>query len=175
MTSALGGVGTGTGPVRSCVVDDAPVIRIAGPADVAALAALRRAWTAEDDGPGADEGGADEGFEARFGDWFERESARRVFWLAEAGGIPAGMVTLVTFERMPRPGRDPGAWGYLSNAYVAPAHRSRGIGSALLRALLAHAAERGFTRVVLHPSERAVPLYQRFGFAAASDLLVREM
>ena len=55
----------------------APVIRIAGAADAPALAALRRAWTAEQYGP-AD----DEGFEARFLDWFEigRASCReRVF------------------------------------------------------------------------------------------------
>ena len=151
-------------------MDDAPLIRIAGPADVAALAALRRAWTEEDYGRTADEG-----FEARYAEWFGRESGRRVFWLAEAGGAPAGMVTLVTFERMPRPGRDSGSWGYLSNAYVAPGQRSRGVGSALLEALLADAAERGFIRVVLRPSERAIPLYQRFGFAAENDLMVREM
>jgi hypothetical protein len=29
--------------------------------------------------------------------------------------------------------------------------------------------------VVLCPSARATPLYQRFGFAAGSDLLVREL
>ncbi len=51
----------------------APVIRIAGAADAPALAALRRAWTAEQYGPVDDEG-----FEARFLDWYERESARRV-------------------------------------------------------------------------------------------------
>ena len=51
----------------------APVIRIADAADAAALAALRRAWTAEQHGDVDDEG-----FESRFLDWYERESARRV-------------------------------------------------------------------------------------------------
>ena len=59
----------------------APAIRIADADDAAALAALRRAWTAEQHGH-AD----DEGFEARFLDWYERESGRRVSWVAEVRG-----------------------------------------------------------------------------------------
>ena len=79
----------------------APVIRIAGAADAPALAALRRAWTVEQYGE-AD----DEGFEARFLDWFERESARRVTWVAEVPGAVVGMVNLAAFDRMPGPGWD---------------------------------------------------------------------
>lgn len=145
-------------PVRSSLVTE-PVIRIAGLADTPALAALRGAWTADQSGP-AD----DQGFEARFRDWYERESARRVTWLAEVSGEPVGMMNLAVFERMPRPGRDPGAWGYLGNAFVLAAYRDQGIGSQLMRALLAYADDHGYLRVVLSPSERSVPFYQRFGF-----------
>jgi len=146
----------------------APVIRIAGAADAAALAALRRAWTAEQDGSVGDEG-----FEARFLDWYERESARRVAWLAEAAGEAVGMMNLAVFERMPSPGRDAGSWGYLSNAFVLAAHRDQGIGSLLLRALLAYADDRDYVRVVLRPSARSVPFYGRLGFSASDSLLVR--
>ena len=145
-----------------------PVIRMAGAADSAALAALRRAWTAEQYGPVDDEG-----FEARFLDWYERESARRVAWLAEAAGEAVGMMNLAVFERMPSPGRDAGSWGYLSNAFVLAAHRDQGIGSLLLRALLAHADAREYVRIVLRPSGRAIPFYERLGFSADNDLLVR--
>lgn len=151
-----------TGPV---------IVRIAGAADAPALAALRRAWTAERN-PG-DGAAGDAGFEARFRDWFRREAARRVTWLAEVSGEPAGMVNLTLFERMPQPGRDPGSWGYLGNAYVLPAHRDQGIGSRLLRALLGYADARGCVRVVLNPSERSGPLYRRLGFSAEHGLLVR--
>lgn len=143
-------------------------VRIAAPADAPALAALRRAWTEEQHGLVADEA-----FEARFADWFERESARRVTWLAELAGEPAGMVNLTVFDRMPQPGRDPGRWGYLGNAFVRAACRNRGIGSALMGALLRYADEREYVRVVLSPSERSVPLYRRHGFAADGGLLVR--
>jgi GNAT superfamily N-acetyltransferase len=147
----------------------APVIRVAGAADAPALAALRRAWTAEQYGPVDDEG-----FEARFLDWYEREAARRVCWLAEVpGAAVVGMVNLVAFDRMPGPGEDAGAWGYLSNAFVLAAYRDRGIGSLLMRALLGYADDHGYVRVVVHLSARAAPLYARLGFAAADSLLVR--
>jgi GNAT superfamily N-acetyltransferase len=147
-----------------------PVIRIAVPADVPALAALRRTWTAETHGDVEDEG-----FEARFLDWHERESARRISWLAEVSGEPVGMMNLAIFERMPRPGLDAGTWGYLANAFVLRPHRSQGIGRLLLDALLAHADAHGYVRVVLRPSERAIPFYLRAGFTADGGFLVRHI
>jgi len=146
----------------------APVIRTAGAADAPALAALRSAWTAEQYGHVDDEG-----FEARFLDWYERESGRRITWLAEVSGEMVGMMNLAVFDRMPRPGRDASSWGYLANAFVLAAYRSKGIGSLLLRALLAHADGHDYDRVVLRPSQRAIPFYQRLGFSADNDLLVR--
>ena len=145
-----------------------PVIRIADNADGPAIAALRRAWTAEDHGDVADPG-----FEARFLDWYERESARRVCWLGELSGQPVGMVNLAIFERMPRPGRDAGTWGYLANAFVLAPYRNRGIGARLLSALVAHADVHSYVRVVLRPSERSVLFYQRAGFTADGDFMVR--
>jgi GNAT superfamily N-acetyltransferase len=145
-----------------------PVIRIAGPADGPAIAALRQTWTAEDHGDVADEG-----FQARFLDWYERESARRISWLGELSGEPVGMMNLVIFERMPRPGHDSGIWGYLANAFVLAPYRNQGIGAWLLAALLAHADDHDYIRIVLRPSERAIPFYQRAGFAADGGFLIR--
>ena len=116
--------------VRSWTVPT-PVIRITVRADGLAIAALRRAWTAEDHGDVEDEG-----FEARFLDWYERESARRITWLAEVAGEPVAMMNLAVFERMPRPGRDAGTWAYLANAFVLAPYRNQGIGGLLLSALL---------------------------------------
>jgi GNAT superfamily N-acetyltransferase len=144
------------------------VIRMAVPSDVPALAALRRAAAAERDG-----GLPDDGFGARFAAWYERQSGSRVTWLAELAGVPVGLMSLAVFERMPRPGRDSGRWGYLGNAFVLPAHRDQGVGSRLLAAVLGYADEHGFARVVLSPSERSVPFYQRAGFGPADALLLR--
>jgi GNAT superfamily N-acetyltransferase len=146
----------------------APLIRMATVADAPALAALRRAWTGEQHGDVDDDG-----FEARFLDWYEREAGRRISWVAEVSREPVGMMNLAVFDRMPQPGRAAGTWGYLANAFVLAAHRGHGIGSLLLRALLAHADESGYVRVVLRPSQRATPFYHRAGFVADNDLLVR--
>jgi GNAT superfamily N-acetyltransferase len=145
-----------------------PLIRIASPADALALAALRRAWTAEQHGDVDDED-----YEARFLDWYEREAGRRLSWLAEVSGGPIGMMNLAVFDRMPQPGREAATWGYLANAFVLAAHRGQGVGSLLLRALLAHADESGYVRVVLRPSQRSIPFYRRAGFIADNDLLIR--
>jgi GNAT superfamily N-acetyltransferase len=145
-----------------------PVIRRATDDDVVAIALLRRQWTEEEQG-----GLGDPGFEERFAVWYAAEAPRRVTWLAEAGGEPVGMMNLVLFERMPRPGRAPMRWGYLSNAFVLKAHRDLGIGRRLLDALLAYAVEHDFVRVVLSPSDRAVPFYERAGFGPADTLMLK--
>jgi GNAT superfamily N-acetyltransferase len=82
-------------------------------------------------------------------------------------------MNLAVFSRMPQPGRDASSWGYLANAFVLAAYRSQGIGSLLLRALLAYADDHEYVRVVLRPSQRAIPFYRRLGFSADTSLLVR--
>ncbi|GHJ49664.1 hypothetical protein Cs7R123_70060 [Catellatospora sp. TT07R-123] len=144
-------------------------VRLAGPDDVAALTALRRAWTAEQHGTD------DPGFDAQFAAWYAVELGRRLFWLAELDGAPVGMVNLVLFERMPKPGFPAGRWGYLSNAFVLPAQRDAGVGAAMMDALLARARAEKLVRVLLSPSERSVPFYRRAGFHDADGLLITSL
>lgn len=143
------------------------VIRRADDADLAAIARLRRESTEEQDGDRADPA-----FEERFSAWYTRESPRRIMWLAEVDGRLVGAMNLAVFERMPRPGRAPSRWGYLANAFVLAAYRNQGIGRLLLEAVLGYASENGFARVVLSPSERAIPLYERAGFGPADALML---
>jgi GNAT superfamily N-acetyltransferase len=145
-------------------------IRVAGWEDRAAVAALRRSWTEENAGAPV----ADDGYEQRFDDWLEREQHQRVIWLAFEGDEPVGVLNLLVFTRMPRPGGDAGRWGYLANCYVRPQHRNSGLGARLLATCTAYADERGFARVVLSPSPRSVPFYARGGFESATSLMVRE-
>jgi GNAT superfamily N-acetyltransferase len=149
-------------------------IRVAGLADGPAVAALRRAWTEENAGGPVEDAGFDDVFAA----WFEREHDQRVTWLAEDEGRVVGMLNLLVFTRMPRPrpadaAPHAGQWGYVANVYVAPAARDRGTGRALLAAATAHADAHGFARLVLSPTERAVGLYERAGFAPATSLMLR--
>ena len=144
-------------------------VRLAGAGDIPALARLRRAWT--------EEGGAagdDPGFEERFAAWCAAEAGRRLTWIAEADGAPVGMVNLAVFERMPRPGVATSRWGYLANAFVLAGYRDRGVRRPPGRSLLDHARATGLVRVVLSPTERSVPFYERAGFGPADMLLAME-
>jgi GNAT superfamily N-acetyltransferase len=146
-------------------------VRVAGADDAGALASLRAEWSE----------GEEPGFDERMAAWLQAEGDRRTTWLAVAGGSPVGMASLFEYHRMPRPGRDASRWGYLSNMFVLEPFRNRGVGAALLDAVIAAAASRGYARVVLSPSERALSFYARAGFvvpdagAGAHRLLVRPM
>jgi GNAT superfamily N-acetyltransferase len=144
------------------------VIRRAESADLAAVVQLRREWTREEAGEIEDPD-----FEENLAAWFGREWSRRIMWLAEEGGRPVGMMNLAIYERMPRPGRALSRWGYLGNVFVLAAYRNRGIGSQLVSAALNYADQNGFARVVLSPTERSVPLYERAGFGPADALMLR--
>lgn len=138
--------------------------------DLAALATLRRAWSAEDEPAGAPPLGSDGGFGVAFTAWARSEP--RTFHLALREGRAIGMVNVLTYFRMPSPGCAPSTWGYLANAFVRPEHRGVGAGTRLLEHALADCRRRGHVRVVLSPSPRSVHLYRRVGFAPADGLLV---
>ena len=144
------------------------LIRRAEYADLAAIVQLRREWTREEAGEIEDPD-----FEENVAAWFGREWSRRIMWLADEGGRPVGMMNLAIYERMPRPGRALSRWGYLGNVFVLAAYRNRGIGSQLVSTVLNYADQNGFARVVLSPTERSVPLYERTGFGPAGALMLR--
>ncbi len=141
-------------------------VSLATEADIEALAALRHEWSGASRGSGAS-------FVEPFREWFRAESSHRTFWIARVEGRAVGMVNLTILDRMPKPEMDSGAWGYLSNMYVQGPHRNQGVGSLLIDALLAYSDDLGLARVVLNPTDRSVPLYQRHGFRPAGDLLLR--
>ena len=112
------------------------------------MAVLRRGIRDSDDDPG---------FERRFAAWYAAEGDRRTTWVAEDGGL-IGCASLFEYRRMPAPDRPDQCWGYLGNMMVVEGRRDAGVGRLLLDAVLAAADARGYARVVLAPSPRAVPL-----------------
>ena len=146
-------------------------LRVAGRADTVTIAALRRRWSEEQAGEDLDDPSFDGVFEA----WFDREQDQRVTLLAEVDGEPCGMLNMLVFTRMPKPGRPVSRWGYVANVYVDAAHRDRGVGARLLEECIAHARRNEFARLVLSPSERSVPFYERAGFGPASNLMVQDL
>ncbi|GLW93724.1 GNAT family N-acetyltransferase [Actinokineospora globicatena] len=144
------------------------IIRLATDADIASVAALRLRAAEED----AAEPITDPGYAEEFTRWWHAERSHREFWIAETDR-PIGFCCLVRVTRMPKAGQPAGAWGYLSNFFVLPEHRDAGVGAALMAALLKHAEEHGYPRVVLTPTKRAIPFYERAGFSPAESMLLR--
>jgi aminoglycoside 6'-N-acetyltransferase len=148
------------------------VVRLAGVSDAAALAALRAEWFAGSTDVDAD-------FVDQFENWLRAESDRRITWVGATDGAVVGMLNLTVFRRMPKPGRADGApgtsWAYVSNVYVTPAHRKRGLGTLLMAEAVRYARALGMARLVLNPSAMAAPLYTRAGFVSASELMMLDL
>jgi GNAT superfamily N-acetyltransferase len=140
---------------------DSVTVRVADASDLPAIAGLRSEWSGE--------GMVEPGFARRLADWFEKESEHRTTWLAFDHGRPIGMVSLVEFRRMPKPGQPDAQWGYLSQMFVREEARNRRIGAQLLGAVISTADQRGYVRIVLSPSARAVPFFRRAGFSVADE------
>jgi GNAT superfamily N-acetyltransferase len=73
----------------------------------------------------------------------------------------------------PRPGSDElelGPEAIVLNVYVEPEWRRRGVGEALMRAVLTALAVRGIRRIVLHASADGRRLYERIGFVPTNEM-----
>ena len=148
-------------------------VRIADERDVDALARLRRAWSEERRGRPVE----DPSFEAAFAQWARTEQPRRTFWLAEigserAGRTPIGSINVVEIVPMPRPGRRGASVGQVGNAFVLAAFNDRGVPRALLTAVIEHARERRYRRLILAPTVTSTSFYRRAGFRPAGETLL---
>jgi GNAT superfamily N-acetyltransferase len=84
-------------------------------------------------------------------------------WVVEVGGVFAGCVTV-----RPVP-EDPGRH-WLENFYLDPRHQGRGVGTGVLRALLARADAAGVVLALqVLQGSAARPLYERHGFTVESE------
>lgn len=140
-------------------------VREAVAADIPALVALRMALfgeLGELDDPLA-EPELRQATQAYFSEAMGQGSART--WVVEVNGEPVACGTLALFVRPPYPGNLAGREAYLLNMYTRPAWRKRGMASALLEAMQAHAREQRLGKLWLHASEEGRALYERFGFA----------
>lgn len=143
-------------------------IRQANAGDTPSLARMRSAWAAEQTEESAD----DPSFEEEYRTWQEKNP--RTMFVAELAGTLIGMLNLMVFERMPKPGKKRTCWIYLGNAYVAEEHRNCGVGGQLMEAAIQFAENIQAARIVLSPSKESQTFYARHGFVPAEQLLVRQ-
>lgn len=122
------------------------VLQASWPREAGAIAAVRRRVFIEEQGVPEDLE-----WEARDGDcdWF----------LARVGDAVVGIARIT-----------PDA--HVGRMAVLPDWRGRGIGSALLQAVLQHARDKGLSTLTLHAQTHAVPFYARIGFRAEGEVFM---
>ncbi len=135
------------------------------------VARLRWQWARESD-PGIGLWSHDHGFIASVEQWASQ--AHRTVWTAGFAGHAVGMVCMTEHSRMPSPrAAAAGRWGYLGHLYVDPGHRGHGIATTLVEHVLHAADRRGYSKVILSPTERSIAVYERCGFSRRNDLMIR--
>lgn len=148
------------------------IYRIAADTDLPGLARLR--WGLKTEDQQAAEG---ERF-SQFCDAFlrrEREDRAHgdaVHWMAVADDAPVAAMSVVLVRKLASLDNPGGRWGYLTNCYVAPAHRNGGLGAGLLDEIQRWAQNEALEFLIVWPSERAFDFYRRCGFSAPDDVLI---
>ena len=139
-------------------------IRLATLDDVDELIRLRLDFLSEVGNlkPGAD--GGELGASMR--DYLVRKMPSGAFlaWVAEGEGAIVATSGVTIFERPPNGANPSGLEAYLSNMYTLPDWRGRGLGTALVEAIVAHLKATRVRRVWLHATERGRPVYAKAGF-----------
>jgi GNAT superfamily N-acetyltransferase len=146
------------------------IVRLASPADAVLLAKLRFDLRASTHELREEE----TAFVDRCTRWMEQrlgQDGRWRCWIAECDGTVVGSVWVQLIEKIPNPIAEPEYYVYLTNLFVQPQHRGKGIGSKLLAAAVAWSRRNHAELVLLWPTERSKSLYSRHGFVAVEDFM----
>jgi GNAT superfamily N-acetyltransferase len=135
------------------------IVRMAGVADVAALAELQ---DIELEKLGA------------FAEWVAAHSETHLPFVAEIDGYVVAAAWLLVAERVPRSGSLHRRYGDVQSVMVREAWRNQGVGAVLMAAILAEARARELAHVTVHSGRRAVDFYLRNGFSQHRQLLLWE-
>jgi len=146
--------------------------RIATSTDMPQIADLR--WRLKVDDEPISDSQAYERFIADFVRVCESEWAPNeiVHWIAADGMHVVAVMSIVFVRKLPSPDNLRSRWGYVSNSYVLPEARNAGVGGRLLIAIKDWASAENLELLVVWPSERAYPFYERAGFSRYPDPLV---
>jgi GNAT superfamily N-acetyltransferase len=127
------------------------------------MAELR--WLSRDAGERARE--SLEAFHRGFGPWLSAAAVSDTWRIAVATSVASSLVGCMYLhfvEKVPAPGEPRRRWAHLTHAYVREGHRGAGIGGSLLTMLIELARHEQLDFLIVWPSSRAVPFYERAGF-----------
>jgi len=146
-------------------------IRVATSADWRALAEMRYRFRTETGSPTETKSH----FVRRCTSWikkaFDTESTAWRCWVVDDGKKLLGHICVQLFEKMPNPVNEPEAHAYLTNFYVVPEMRGRGVGRKLLNKALSWCRAKGVDAVILWATAESKSLYRRCGLVEPADIL----
>ena len=103
--------------------------------------------------------------------WAKHDESHLAFVARVPESEVVGMAWLALVPRVPRPGVTTRRSADIQSVFVVPEQRGERIGSALVRAAIEYAFRHGAGRVTVHSGRKAVPVYERLGFASSPQLL----
>src|SRR5213596_726499 len=145
-------------------------IRVATSADWRALAEMRYRFRAELGSPAEPKSQ----FVRRCTSWMKKRFRVRSSpwrcWVIDDGKQLLGHVCVHLFEKMPNPVNEPELHAYVTNFYVVPEKRDRGLGRKLLNEALSWCGAQGVDAVILWATPESKALYRRCGLATSADI-----
>lgn len=99
-------------------------------------------------------------------DYFERTLNNNTFtaWLAIENKRIIGISGLCFYTLLPLYGNLSGGIAYITNVYIEPVYRHRGIATYLFEKTIEEAKSLGYTRLCLHATDKGRQLYKKYAF-----------
>jgi GNAT superfamily N-acetyltransferase len=92
-------------------------------------------------------------------------------WIAQAAGEPIAGLGMQVIDWAPHPNHPAqDRRGYILNVFVEPAHRGRGVATALMTLAADEGRRRGLDYLALHATEKGRPLYQKLGWSQGKEM-----
>ena len=93
------------------------------------------------------------------------------YFLVEADSKVIGGCGISTFRIPPQLSQPSGIYAYLSNMYIEPEYRGKGIGTALVNYVIEFCKRNQIGLLFLHASDKGVPVYRSIGFSSSKRLM----
>jgi GNAT superfamily N-acetyltransferase len=112
---------------------------------------------------------------AEFVPWVRKhlEDGSYIGWLVEQDGRVVAGAGLWLMDFPPHWLHEASLRAYLLNFYVSPDVRGQGLAGELLKLAVDESDRRGIEVVTLHASKFGRPIYERFGFEATNEMMLR--
>jgi ribosomal protein S18 acetylase RimI-like enzyme len=96
-----------------------------------------------------------------------------LYFLIEEKSKVVGGCGISTFRIPPKLSQPTGIYAYLSNMFIEPEYRRKGLGKMLIDYVIDFCRAERIGLLVLHASDKGLPLYRSLGFVSSEQLLHR--